>query len=489
MKTINKKKLAKGTTVPTALKKNGSAARPLNISVPAAKVHSTLREHILADGFDLVLDLYGSQGSFMTDAKTGKKFLDLFTCFASMPIGMNHPKMLDPQFIYKLGEIAVNKPSNSDLYTQEMAEFVKTFFTLAVPSHFKYGFFIEGGALAIENALKTAFDWKVQKNFRKGYKFERGHSIMHFRQAFHGRSGYTMTLTNTDEKKIKYFPKFQNWPRITNPAIQFPMTGQSLEMLKRLEKQAIEEIKQAFFEQKDQIAAIIIEPIQGEGGDNHFRPEFLKTLRTLADENEALLIFDEVQTGVGITGTMWVHEQLGVKPDIMAFGKKMQVCGIIAGKKVDEVDTNVFKVASRINSTWGGNLVDMIRAAKYLEIINEEKLVTNAKNVGSYLQKQLLRLEQQYPTLISNSRGRGLFCAFDLPSAEQRDTFKKHCYNEDVLILASGEKSIRFRPPLNLSASQVEQGISVMEGAFKKMNVAHNNGVAHKPAPSKKAKK
>ncbi len=456
-----------------SLAKSSNVGNGLNTRVPAAHVHTTLKKHILADGFDMVLDLYNSQGSYMTDARTGEQYLDLFTCFASMPIGLNHPKMMDKEFIYKLGAIAVNKPSNSDLYTEAMAEFVKTFFDLAVPKHFKYGFFIEGGALAIENALKVAFDWKVQHNFRKGYKFERGHKVMHFRQAFHGRTGYTMSLTNTDEKKIKYFPKFQDWPRIINPAMRFPMLGENLEHTKALEKQALAEMKQAFFEMKDHIACIILEPIQGEGGDNHFRAEFLQQLRELADENDALLIFDEVQTGVGITGSMWVHEQLGVQPDIMAFGKKMQVCGLIAGDRVDTIDTNVFHVPSRINSTWGGNLVDMVRAAKYLEIIHEENMVDNARRVGAYLVKRLESMQQAYPEFVSNARGRGLFAAFDVDTVQLRDEFRKHCYNNKVIVLPCGEKSIRFRPPVNLTTSQVDEGIDVMESVLKQMRAAH----------------
>jgi L-lysine 6-transaminase len=484
MKKTDKKNSAAASSVvaKSVAKKVTAPANGLNVRVQAKEVHNTLKKHILADGFSMVLDLYNSSGSYMTDARTGDKYLDLFTCFASMPVGLNHPAMMDKEFIYKLGEIALNKPSNSDLYTEAMAEFVKTFFDLAVPKHFKYGFFIEGGALAIENALKVAFDWKIQKNFRKGYVHERGHSIMHFQQAFHGRSGYTMSLTNTDEKKIKYFPKFQDWPRILNPAIRFPMTGEHLEHTKRLEKQSIEQMKQAFFEQKDQIAAIIIEPIQGEGGDNHFRPEFLKKMRELADENDALLIFDEVQTGVGITGTMWVHEQLGVKPDIMAFGKKMQVCGLIAGDRVDEIETNVFRVPSRINSTWGGNLVDMVRAGKYLEIIRNEKLVENAATVGGYLQKQLVSLENQFSDIMSNSRGRGLFSAFDLASPEIRDEFRRRCYDHKVIVLGCGDRSIRFRPPVNLTKGQVDEGVAVMNKVLKSLSakkLASTNGSAN----------
>jgi L-lysine 6-transaminase len=448
-------------------KMHHSSFLPSNID--AKEVHNTLRKHILADGFDMVLDLHGSEGSYMTDAATGEKFLDLFTCFASMPIGMNHPKLTDPEFIYYLGMVALNKPSNSDLYTQEMAAFVDTFFRIAVPKHFKYGFFVEGGALANENAMKAAFDWKVRKNFAKGYKFERGDKVMHFRQAFHGRSGYTMTLTNTDEKKVKYFPKFQGWPRITNPALRFPLTKDNLEHVIALEQQAIAEMKQAFFEQKDEIASVIIEPIQGEGGDNHFRPEFLQAMRDIAHENEALVIFDEVQTGVGITGTWWAHEQLGVEPDLMTFGKKMQVCGVLAGKKLDEIDENVFRVASRINSTWGGNLVDMVRVARYLNIIQEENMLQNAASVGTYLVQQLNEMANEFPQHVSNPRGRGLFAAFDMVSPEQRDNFRSQCYDHRVMLLSCGVQSIRFRPPLNLTKEQVDAGMAVMKTVLKGM--------------------
>lgn len=461
-------------TAPTSVNGNGthkkmhhSSFLPANIE--AKNVHETLRKHILADGFDMVLDLHGSNGSYMTDAASGEKFLDLFTCFASMPIGMNHPKLTDPDFIHYLGMVALNKPSNSDLYTTEMAAFVETFFNIAVPKHFKYGFFVEGGALANENAMKAAFDWKVRKNFAKGYKFERGDKVMHFKQAFHGRSGYTMTLTNTDEKKIKYFPKFQGWPRITNPSLRFPLTKDNLEHVIALENQAIAEMKQAYFEQKDEIAAVIIEPIQGEGGDNHFRPEFLQAMRDIAHENDALVIFDEVQTGVGITGTWWAHEQLGVEPDLMTFGKKMQVCGVLAGKKLDEIEENVFHVASRINSTWGGNLVDMVRVARYLSIIQEENMVQNAATVGKYLVEQLDAMANEFPQHVSNPRGRGLFAAFDMVSPEQRDQFRSQCYDHKVMLLSCGVQSIRFRPPLNLTTAQVDEGMNVMKAVLKGM--------------------
>ncbi len=437
--------------------------------VKAENVFDELKKYILADGFDFVLDLEKSREPYFFDSKTQRRFFDFFTCFASLPLGLNHPKVNNPAFLNYIGRASLNKPSNSDLYSEEMATFIKTFFKVAVPPHFKYSFFIDGGALAVSNALKTAFDWKVRKNFDKGYSTEVGHKIIHFEQAFHGRSGYTMSLTNTDPRKINYYPKF-DWPRIINPSLSFPLTNENLELVINKEKLAISQIEKAFHDFKDDIAAIIIEPIQGEGGDNHFRDEFLQNLKQLCLDNDALLIFDEVQTGVGITGTMWAHEQMGVLPDIISFGKKMQICGILVGERIDEVPDNVFHVSSRINSTWGGNLTDMVRATRYLEIIEEENLLENVKSVGKYLINQLENLAEIFPDKVSNVRGRGFFCAFDLKNNEMQQKFLSESFKEGMLILGCGSKSIRFRPPLNMTKEFLDEGIKLISSILKSID-------------------
>jgi L-lysine 6-transaminase len=345
-----------------------------------------------------------------------------------------------------------------------MAEFVETF-SRTVPEAFRrHLFFIEGGAAAVENTLKVAFDWKVRKNLAAG-RGELGAQILHFRQAFHGRSGYTLSLTNTaDPRKTQYFPKFP-WPRIVNPMLRFPATPENLEATIALERQAVAEIEAAVAKHGHDIAALIVEPIQGEGGDNHFRADFLQQLRALADEHEFLLIFDEVQTGFGTTGKWWSFQHFGVEPDIFSFAKKTQICGLAAGPRVEEVDS-VFKISSRINSTWGGNLVDMVRCQRIIEVIEEEGLLANASEVGAHLVEGFRELERLFPGKVTNSRGRGLFVAFDLPDTDTRNRTLTALNASDVLGLASGDHAIRMRPPLVLSRSEADEGLRRIERAL-----------------------
>jgi L-lysine 6-transaminase len=438
-------------------------------TLTADRVHETLGRHILADGYDMVLDINRSHGRRLWDAHRGRSVLDMFSFFATAPVGLNHPKMADPAFREKLLRAALANPTNSDIYTPEFAEFVDTFGRVGIPSYLPHAFFVAGGTLGVENALKAAMDWKVRRNFRKGLTVEKGHQIVHFRDAFHGRSGYTLSLTNTaDLRKYQYFAKF-DWPRITNPALRFPVDAPELERVEALERTAVEEIERAFLERKADIAAIIIEPIQAEGGDNHYRPEFMRALRRLADENEALLIFDEVQSGVGLTGRFWAHQHAGVRPDLMAFGKKMQVCGMLAGPKIDEEPENVFKVSSRLNSTWGGNLVDMVRSQRYLEIIEQDGLVAQAATVGAHLVAGLEALQAERPDVFSNARGRGLMCAIDLRDAATRDKVADEAYEMGMMILGCGRSSLRFRPPLDVTAADIDEALVILGAAASKV--------------------
>jgi len=445
--------------------KNRYQALDHGIQVQPADVFEVLRSHMLVDGFHLVMDLDRSHGSWIVDARNGRQYLDFYTFFATTPLGHNHPRLREPDFVRKLGAIAVNKPANSDIYTTAFAEWVATFGRHAAPDYLPHLFWVDGGSLAVENALKAAFDWKVRKNLARG-KGEKGSKVLHFREGFHGRSGYALSLTNTaDPRKHMYFPKF-DWPRIVNPKISFPLEGEALDRVMAVEREAVDQILAALGRDPDDIACLIIEPIQGEGGDNHFRPEFLGKLRELADQHEFLLIFDEVQTGFGATGKWWAHQHWDVRPDILAFGKKTQCCGIAAGARLDEVDS-VFRVPSRINSTWGGNLVDMVRGTRIIQVMDEEDLVRHGAVQGLRLLAGLRELHRDFPEHTANPRGLGLFCALDLRSPELRDAVIARAHQLGMLILATGVQGLRFRPALNLRTEDLDLGVELLRQSLK----------------------
>ncbi len=434
-----------------------------------AKILSVLRHYTLKDGFQFVIDLEKSEGCYIYDATHKRKILDLFSFFATNALGHNHPRMLsDKQFLKDLRIAGIENPSNSDFYTKQYATFLKTFDKYAMPKEFLHAFFISGGTLAVENALKVAMDWKIQKNFKKGMKAEKGKQVIHFKQAFHGRSGYTMSLTNSKPVQTDLFAKF-DWPRIDNPKIAFPLTKASTEDVIKREKEAVKQIMKAFKDHRDDICAIIIEPIQSEGGDNHFRKEFLQELRKIADKEEAMLIFDEVQNGVGLSGKFWAYENFGVIPDLLCFGKKMQVCGVMSTKRVDEVKDNCFTTPGRLNSTWGGNLADMVRATKIMEIMAKDKLVKNSAKQGAYILKQLEKLAVNRK--ITNIRGRGLQCAFDLPTAKDRDGLIKKALENNLLLIGAGEKSIRLRPSLIIEKYHIDEAMGIIDKTMKGMKL------------------
>lgn len=422
-----------------------------------AELRSRLAAHVLVDGEHIVLDTKRSVTPYIVDAITGESYLDLSTFYASSPLGMNHPALTsDAEFSDHLASVAMNKPANPDFHTLEMLDFVETFARVLGDPNLPHLFFIEGGALAVENAIKVAFDWKSRWNEQHG--IEAGElQAMHLRHAFHGRSGYTMSLTNTDPNKVARFPKF-DWPRIDSPALSFPADADQADR----ERAALEQAAVFFKQRPNQIACIVLEPIQGEGGDRHLSAEFLQQLQQLAHRNDALFVLDEVQTGAGLTGTAWCYQQLGLQPDVVAFAKKIQVGGVMAGGRVAEVQDNVFRTPSRISSTWGGALTDMVRSTKILQVIEEQQLIANAAQRGEELLAGLSAIADH--SAITQVRGRGLMCAFDMSTREQRDAAVSRLErDEHVLVLKCGERSVRLRPPLSVTADAIQTALTAIE--------------------------
>ena len=429
-------------------------------NVTPSNVLQAIEQHVLLDGFKIVIDLEKSRGSYIHNSVSGKRLIDLYGFFGSLAVGFNHPYFDNAEVQRDLLRAAKVKVANSDVYSEAYAEFVDTFARVAgLPPLDRY-LFIEGGALAVENCLKAAMDWKVRKNIIAG-QGDRGTQVLHFRHAFHGRSGYTMSLTNTDPRKTDLFAKF-DWPRVSSPFINFslPESEREKDVIAR-EKKSENEIRKFIAERKADLCAIIIEPIQGEGGDNHFRGEWLRKLREICDESEMLLIFDEVQCGMGVTGKVWCSQHFDVVPDLVAFGKKVQACGVMGGPRLDEIKDNAFRLPGRLNSTWGGNLTDMVRSIHLMRIVEKENLVENAGKVGAHFLKELRDLQSEEP-MITGARGRGLFLAFDLPDAKTREEMWKGLFDLGVLTLRSGEQSIRFRPALDVTTGVIDEAMALL---------------------------
>jgi L-lysine 6-transaminase len=266
---------------------------------------------------------------------------------------------------------------------------------------------------------------------------------------------------------------------VTNPKIRFPMTGENLAATVKDEEASIREVEEAFRRHGADVAAVILEPIQCEGGDNHFRPEYLRRLREICDREAAMLVFDVVQTGFYSTGRPWCFQHLGVEPDLVAFGKKAQVCGFFANARVETVERHVFAESSRINSTWGGNLGDMVRSKWIHRAIRRDRMAENASAMGEVL---VARLAELGATLsdgwVAAARGRGTIVAFDCPTKEGRDALLKRCFANRFLVLACGERSIRFRPPLNVSRPEIDRAMDLLGKALADLGVKPGARVA-----------
>jgi len=436
---------------------------------------------------DVCPDMWKSHGSFLVDAD-GQEYLDYFGFLSTAPIRYDHPRLRDKAFLEKLAKAAFYRPSLADFWTEELAEFVDALRKYGTPDYLHHYFFIDGGSLAVENALKAAFDWKVRRNIEKGLIKNDpvedleplGTKVICFESAFHGRSGYTLSMTHTnDSRKYKYFPKF-NWYRVEPPVLMFNSDGSiaNADEAGAREKEAVGALRKILEENGDDVGAMVIEPIQCEGGDRHMPLSFFKQMRQLCDEHDVILVFDEVQTGFGTTGKMWGHEHFGpdARPDVIAFSKKSQVGGVMANhdrfaRYGDHVFSNTDGGKSRLNSTWGGHPTDMLRGAEFLKIIHEENLLDNALAQGEVLLEGLKTLCKKYGSVIENPRGKGMLLGIDAKTPEMQSALWGAMKEERLLGLTCGTRTIRFRPHLDLTDKEAVLGLERLEKALKRIAV------------------
>lgn len=419
---------------------------------------------LVGDFLPVLVDFERSTGSYLWDELRDGPVLDMGMFFSSAPLGHNPAPLTTPAADRALGAAARVKPSNPDFASSVLSDFVADFRRIMMPEAMSHLFLIDGGALAVENALKVAFDWKAQVSEVDDVD---ALAVLHLRSAFHGRSGYTMSLTNTDPAKTAGYPKF-DWPRIDAPA-----RGESggpdpdAAELTADEAAVLDEAEAILAAQGHRIACFVYEPIQGEGGDRHLGGRFLRAVEELCRRYDVLTVADEVQTGGGLVGRRWAHEALGLAPDLVAFGKRLQVCGVMGGRRVAELTTNSFVTPSRISSTWGGSLVDMVRFSHLYTAIERDGVFARADRMGPVLRAGLEQLVGDSGGALSAPRSRGLWGAVTVETPELRNRIVGDALaGGDCVLLPCGTRSVRWRPSLLVSEGELDASFDAVRAAL-----------------------
>jgi 4-aminobutyrate aminotransferase/(S)-3-amino-2-methylpropionate transaminase len=385
--------------------------------------------------------------------------LDVYAQIASIPLGYNNPNLLKAAGSKEMASAMVNRPALGNFPQHDWADILKTGLLKAAPKGLNQVFTGTTGSDANELAYKAAFMWRRQQE-RGGpnveftaaeeeaamnndlIKGQQPLSILSFKSAFHGRLFGSLSTTRSKPIHKLDIPAF-DWPQAPFPACKYPL-DQNAEYNATEEARCLEEVERLITTYHNKPAAIIIEPIQSEGGDNHASPSFFRGLRALTQKHKVLFIVDEVQTGVGATGKFWAHEHwnLDSAPDMVTFSKKAQA----AGYYYADPSLRPNKAYRQFN-TWMG---DPTRALLFRAIVAEVDrldLVAHTATVGAYLYDRLDALAAKYPAEIKNLRGKGqgTFIAWDSP---RRDEVLKKAKAVGINIGGSGPAAVRLRPML-----------------------------------------
>lgn len=397
--------------------------------------------------FNIRIDFEKSRNSYIYDKNTKQHFLDFFGLYATLPLGYNHEIFRCQEFREEYMRIAAIKVPNCEMISDEAQEFLKAFSGHEAMAGFQHFHFCCTGALAIEAAIKIAID---QKGSAKPM-------VISFKESFHGINSYGGFVTDRFHPvstRLDGFPEI-GWVKIHNPKIIYRDNTVDEDATKKGLKRFHEEFERCLSKYgKENIAALVVEPIQATYGDNYFTQEFFTTIRQLCSEHNIALIFDEIQTGLGTTGKMWYSQYLGIVPDIVAFGKKCQVSGVM----VKERWAKTFQSPVRLEVTWDGHLADMIRCKYILRAYRKYNILENV----ALRSRQLVEGLKEIPQL-KNLRFCGLFVAFDFDTEEQRNEFFKKAVERRFLCNKTRDKTIRLRPSLNISAQEIDNAFAIIK--------------------------
>ncbi len=384
-----------------------------------------MRNFAVNTRFNIHVDFDKSHGSYIYDKNTDRQYLDLFGMYASLPLGYNHDIFKTEQFKKEILQASTFKVNNCEFITDAALEFDSLFQDYAGKGVYKYFHYCCTGALAVEAAIKASIEYKGHSNPK----------ILSFDNSFHGINSYGGFITSRfwpADQKLNSFPE----PFSIKVAADLNKTEEHLKT--------------------GDITCVVVEPIQCSVGDLHMDYDFLIKLRALTEQYDVPLIFDEIQVGFGATGKLWFFEHLGFNPDIVVFGKKTQVSGIMVQDKFGKIfhKNNITKLAV----TWNSDILDMIRCKYIMEAYKNYNILENVNLVSKYI-KDLMDQNSN----IQNFRNKGLIMAFDLKTQELRDSFAKRLFNSGVLTNPTGTRSIRIRPSLSLNKEDATIALSTIK--------------------------